>query len=206
METRTVEVSLAKAKEWYKSKNTALKEVALQAFTEQELKAVSFKDITTLEQACKALNMSFTKVRDNFKTIEAVSKHSAYVYLLDIIRRALNGDEDMKLTKGDVYYPWVRFYPENSLPTQSKLDTEGWKLAERFTNDGKAYRLVGGDYNFYFGNGVGYFNGGFGYVHANAGLLGCKSREIAKHMSYHFAKYIFQAVYAQHNFVDWTEL
>ena len=37
MEKRKVEVSLAKAREWYKSGNKALKEVALHAFTEEEL-------------------------------------------------------------------------------------------------------------------------------------------------------------------------
>lgn len=37
MDKRTVEVSLQTAREWYKSGNKALKEVALQAFSEEEL-------------------------------------------------------------------------------------------------------------------------------------------------------------------------
>ena len=45
MEVRTIKVSLVKAKEWYRSNNSILKELALQAFTEKELKKPIFSEI-----------------------------------------------------------------------------------------------------------------------------------------------------------------
>ena len=45
METRNIKVSLFKAKEWYISNNPTLKELALQAFTERELKKPIFSEI-----------------------------------------------------------------------------------------------------------------------------------------------------------------
>ena len=44
METRNVTLTLDKAKEFYNSGNDALREVALQAFTENELKEVHCSD------------------------------------------------------------------------------------------------------------------------------------------------------------------
>lgn len=48
MEVRTIKVSLDKAKEWYKSNNSSLKEVALQAFTKEELEPIDLKEIIQL--------------------------------------------------------------------------------------------------------------------------------------------------------------
>lgn len=45
MEERYVTVSFEKAKEWYNSDNKSLREVALQAFTKEELEQVSIKKI-----------------------------------------------------------------------------------------------------------------------------------------------------------------
>lgn len=45
MEDRVIRISLAKAKEWYYSNNSALKELALQVFTEKELKVPTYEEI-----------------------------------------------------------------------------------------------------------------------------------------------------------------
>ena len=45
MEERHVTISFEKAKEWYNSNNSSLKEIALQAFTKEELEQVSIKEI-----------------------------------------------------------------------------------------------------------------------------------------------------------------
>ena len=45
MEDRVIRVSLVKAKEWYRSNNSILRELALQAFTEKELKKPIFSEI-----------------------------------------------------------------------------------------------------------------------------------------------------------------
>lgn len=57
METRNVTLTLDKAKEFYNSGNDALREVALQAFTENELKEVHYTDIKTFEDACYAQHL-----------------------------------------------------------------------------------------------------------------------------------------------------
>ena len=47
---------------------------------------------------------------------------------------------------------------------------------------------------------------GVGHVNAFAGLLCCKSEEIARHMSRYFMKEIFEAVYAQHiGMYEWID-
>ena len=48
MEERYVTISFEKAKEWYKSNNSSLKEVALQAFTKEELEIIDLKEIIKL--------------------------------------------------------------------------------------------------------------------------------------------------------------
>ena len=45
MEDRVIRVSLAKAKDWYRSNSSILRELALQAFTEKELKKPIFSEI-----------------------------------------------------------------------------------------------------------------------------------------------------------------
>lgn len=47
-EIRNLEVSLEKAKEWYKSDNLALQELALTAFTKEELKEFKFGDVVKI--------------------------------------------------------------------------------------------------------------------------------------------------------------
>ena len=49
METRNIAITIKKAKEWYYSSNQSLKEVALQAFSKEELEAIHFSKITCLK-------------------------------------------------------------------------------------------------------------------------------------------------------------
>jgi len=48
MEERYVTISFEKAKEWYNSNNSSLKEIALQAFTKEELEQIDLKEIIDL--------------------------------------------------------------------------------------------------------------------------------------------------------------
>ena len=56
METRSIKISLATAKAWYKGDNTVLKELALQVFTETELQ----KDtcVRSWEEFCECYDVS----------------------------------------------------------------------------------------------------------------------------------------------------
>ena len=126
-----------------------------------------------------------------FNHIDAISK-------IDIIRKALNGDWKPSLIKKDiVYYTFVRFYPANK--AKDVANSNRGKLGPSFIADGEKYTLVGGGSSYYScGVGVGGFCMGVGHVNAFAGLLCCKSEEIAQHMSRYFMKEIFEAIYAQH--------
>lgn len=206
METRNVEVSLAKAREWYKSGNKALKEVALQAYTKEELEGTDYKNITCFGDAIQALGLDSDTVMEHIDTLKNMgsgSKQLVAIFMLNIVRKALNGGETPKLTSGSVYYPWVRFLPKKDAASHARRN--GYVTKEEFINEGNRYQLVGGGYYCWAYDGVGYFIGDSGYVNAIAGLLCCKSAEIAKHMSKHFAKLIFEAVYAQYNFVEWED-
>lgn len=197
METRNVTLTLQKAKEFYNSGNAALKEVALQAFTKEELTTPNYTDIKTFEDAVKALRMDLDNVLCDISFMEAVEgnlgKHLTAIYKLDIIRKALNGaDWKPKLTEGDIYYGWVRFYKQSSNIPSDK------KIIGNFIADGQKYLLVGGfgGYGCYYG--LGYFTSGYGPSVPSFGLLCCKSKEIAQYMSEQFGKIIFDACYAHH--------
>ena len=197
METRNVTLTLQKAKEFYNSGNAALKEVALQAFTQEKLTTPKYTDIKTFKDACIALGMDMSDIEYDLSNLLCVkgriSKHLTAIYKLDIIRKALNGaDWKPKMTKGDIYYGWVRFYKKSiNIPSNEKI-------IGNFIADGQEYLLVGGfgDYGYY--GGIFNFGCGYGDSDANLGLLCCKSAEIAKYMSEQFGKIIFDACYAHH--------
>ena len=196
METRNVTLTLQKAKEFYNSGNAALKEVALQAFTKEELTAPKYTDIKTFEDACQALglNMDFVNFAIcNMENIEGgFGKHLTAIYKLDIIRKALNGaDWKPKMAKGDIYYGWVRLYKNSEdIPSDKKVIRE-------FAADGEKYLLVGGLKTSKCCNGLGSMYE-YGVSDTHLGLLCCKSAEIAQYMSEQFGKIIFEACYAHH--------
>lgn len=199
METRNVTLTLEKAKEFYNSGNAALKEVALQAFTQEELTTPEYTDIKTFKDAVKALGMDPDDVFCDISHMEAIEgklgKHLTAIYKLDIIRKALNGaDWKPKIAEGNIYYGWVRFYEESRNVPFNK------KIIGSFYADGKKYLLVGGFGDYMSYNGLGNFYSGDEYSSssANLGLLCCKSAEIAQYMSEQFGKIIFDACYAQH--------
>lgn len=196
METRNVTLTLQKAKEFYNSGNAALKEVALQAFTQEELTTPNYTEIRTFKDACKALGMDRSKVESDLTYLEgSLGKHLTAIYKLDIIRKALNGaDWKPKMAEGDIYYGWVRCYKESSDVPSDK------KIIGNFIADGQKYLLVGGFWDYGSSAGLGSFYSGFvsGYSNALLGLLCCKSAEIAQYMSEQFGKIVFDACYAHH--------
>ena len=201
METRNISLTIEKAKEFYNSGNASLKEVALLAFTKEELTIPEWQNIKTFEDACKYLGLNTDFVNFalcNMENIEGgFGKHLTAIYKMDIIRKALNGDWKPSLVKGKVFYPFVRFYPANK--AKDVANSNGWNLGPSFIFDGKKYTMVGGGCRCWSACGVGNFVGGHGIISANAGILACKSTEIAWHMSRYFMKEIFEAVYAPYN-------
>lgn len=198
MESRNISLTLEKAKEWYNSNSAELKEVALQAYTEEELKTPKFTDIKSFEDAARALGIRYTNLELVLKDYsdKSIFEHVKAVTRLDIIRKALNKDWKPSLVKDIVYYPYVRLYPADK--AREAVRSKGWSLGSSFYVEGEKYTLVGGDcYSCYYG-GMAVFGYRYGSVQPHMGLLGCKSREIAEHMSRYFSKEIFEAVYAHH--------
>ena len=200
METRNVTLTLQKAKEFYNSGNAALKEVALQAFTQEELTTPKYTDIKTFEDACAAIGLPMYKANAYIKAIllkdeVGMGEHLTAIYKLDIIRKALNGANwKPKMAEGDIYYGWVRFYKKLSNVPSDK------KIIGNFIADGQKHLLVGGFWGCGCYDGLGAFSSrcGCGASEAPLGLLCCKSAEIAKYMSKQFGKIIFDACYAHH--------
>lgn len=201
MESRNIALTLEKAREWYNSGSSDLKEVALQAYTEQELTTPKFTDIKNFWDAVNALNLDKGNIKFDLNILEGLesnlSKHLAAVYKLDIIRKALNGDWNPKIAMDSICYPHITFYPSGSEARGAAI-MNGWKIGKTFIADREEYTLICGDYCHPCGSGMSRFCVGFGDITFDEGLLCCKSKEIAEHMSLYFAKEIFEACYAQH--------
>ena len=197
MESRNIPLTLEKAKEWYNSGSADLREVALQAYTEDELKNMHFSDIKSFKDVLKALNMNRIKVENELNRLDDMpnGEHLQAIYKLDLIRKALNPNWKPELNSGTIYYPWVRWYPANK--AREAANSNGWLMDKTFKADGEKYTLVGGCCSVCDG-GLGYFGCGYGIASVHLGLLCCETKEIAIHMSKYFSKEIFEACYAQH--------
>lgn len=202
MESRNISITLKKAREWYNSGSADLREAALQAYTKDELEIPEWQNIKTFEDACKALHLDMNYVNSDIESFLETNyisgSHLIAIYRLGIICKALNKGWKPSLVEGKVYWPYVRFYPAGQKAREAVSENKEWKLGESFIADGKKYTLVGGDYACYSYAGLAYFNFGYGGVLPDLGLLGCKSREIAEHISRYFIKEIFEAVYSQY--------
>ena len=75
---RKITITLEKAREWYNSGIEPLCELALSTYTEIELKA-NFRDIKTLKDACKSLDIDYNFIINNANSIAAFSRASAAV-------------------------------------------------------------------------------------------------------------------------------
>ena len=199
MDTRNVAVTLEKAREWYNSGNATLKEVALQAFKEEELKP-SFKDIKTFHDACNALGINYESAFYMAENIAKYSRASAAMFKLNIIRKALNLGQDLHLTKDPkdsyIYYPYNPFIHHNSTFYKSEINSGNMIIIGKIKSEGTMYYVLGGCA--YYGGfaGLGGFDSHYGVGTAAAfGFLGCASEEIAQHLSKHFGMLITIAKY-----------
>lgn len=201
METRNVNVTLEKAMEWYK-KGGDLKEVALQAFTEDELKGANFKCITTMADVLCALNIDNGEFTHALKHLEKHSKASAAAYKLNLIRRALNLGQKMDFKKGTIWYPYTLAVLHNNSYCKDSWEVEVAKV--RIGCD--IFTLLGGRATYGAGAGLGYFDSfnGVAGSYAAVGFLGCATKEIAQHMGKYFGKEIFEAKYGDAVDFEWV--
>lgn len=185
METRNITVTLEKAREWYNSGDATLKEVALQAFNENEL-AYNFKNIKTFKNACDTLNYHFNDANNTSRYIATFSRVSAAIFKLNIIRKALNLGQDLHLTKDPkdsyIYYPYNPFIIKGSTYYQSDIDSGKKEVIGEIKFKGEEYYVLSGYVD-------------VGCADASIGFLGCANREIARHFGKYFGMLITEAKY-----------
>ena len=205
METRNVTITLKKAKEWYNSGNTSLKEIALQAFSKEELNPFGFTKIKTFRDALNALDYNgydMQKIMEETENISYYSRVSAAMIKLNIIRKALNLGQDLHLTKDPkhsyIYYPENSFVAESSICYKKRLNSGKIEIIGKVKNEGTLYNVLGGSTiasvcSIGLGN---YFTfDGVGSAYTNVGFLGCASKEIAQHFGKYFGMLITEAKY-----------
>lgn len=201
MEERNITVTLDKAREWYNSGNESLKEIALQAFSENELK-FNFRSIKSLKDACKALDLKYSDVVFTSSAVEKFSQASAALFKLSFIRKALNLGQDLHLTENPdssyIHYPNVVFVPEDSTFFSREIKSGKMEIIGKIKSDGKIYNVLGGDAIDNSFNGLGQFciTEGVGYTGADGGFFGCATKYIAKHFGKYFGMLITEAKYA----------
>lgn len=194
---RNVKISLEKAREWYNSGNESLREVALQAFKENELIVNPWEKIKTFEDACREFIYNGINPGDSDLIEDPYLRN---IYKLQIIRRALNGvDWEPKLNTGAIYYPWLRYYPKDSKYNSWWIPIANFKVKD----DDKTYTLVVGDC-YYCNGGLGDLGNAYGEIDTCRMLLGCKSKEIARYFSKTFGKLIFAVSYGFYNNYEWV--
>ena len=201
MEKRNITVTLNKAKEWFNSGNATLKEIALQAFDKDEL-TYNFKNITTFKKACEALGLNYDDMFYITKNIAIISKASAAMLKLNIIRKALNLGKDLHLTKDSensyIYYPYNPFVTKSSTYYKSEINSGKMKVIGKIKSEGEEYNVLGGHAYLDGGSaGLGNFRSNYGVGAANAafGFLGCATKEIAEHFGKYFGMLIPEAKY-----------
>lgn len=200
MEERKITITLEKAREWYNSNNVSLKEIALQAFNEEEL-IYNFKDIKTLDNACEALGLDYSIISIVVKDVATFSKASAAMFKLNIIRKALNLGQDLHLTKDPedsyIYYPYNPFVTKSSTYYKSDIDSGKMEVIGKIKSKGEEYNVLGGRTNNGDSAGLGYFYSdcGVGDAVAPVGFLGCANEEIAQHLGKYFGMLITEAKY-----------
>ena len=193
-------ISVQQARIMYNSGNATLKEIALQAFDKDEL-TYNFKNITTFKKACEALGLNYNAIFHITKSIATISKASAAMFKLNIIREALNFGQDLHLTKDPensyIYYPHNPFVTKSSTCYKSDINSGIMEVIGKIKSEGEEYNVLGGGANTAGAAGLGYFASysGVGDALAIIGFLGCANKEIAKHFGKYFGMLITEAKY-----------
>ena len=202
METhKKIDVSLDEARKLYNSDNETMIKLALRAFPEKDLKVKHFSEITTFEDAVRTIGMNLNWALRMVKELETASKASAAIFKLNIIREALNLDQDLHFTKNPegsyIYYPYNPFVTKSSTYYESEINSGEMEIIGTIKCEGKEYNVLGGYASSDGLAGFGNFDSrnGVGYAIAYVGFLGCANKEIAKHLGKYFGMLITEAKY-----------
>lgn len=199
---RNVSITLEKAQEWYNSGNESLKEIALQAFNESELK-FDFRNIKSLSDACSVLGLNYSEILSESCYMKTISKASAAMFNLNIIKKALNLGQELSFTKNPkgsyIYYPLNPIIRRDSTCYSAEIKAGKMKIVGKFKVEGEIYLILGDSAmtSLTYFSGLSAFNSknGSGLTFPNIGFLGCASIEIAEHFSRYFGTLITEAKY-----------
>ena len=129
--------------EWYNS-NIILRDVALKAFTIEELES-SFRDIKTFADACHVLDISFDANSRIADIIASTSKASAAMFKLNIISKAINLGQNLNFAKrSNLYYPCISLVSEVSFCLRKKLNSNEMQHIGIVESEGKEYHVISG--------------------------------------------------------------
>lgn len=196
MKESNVRISIDDAIEMYHSGNEKFKKIALDAFGEIELN-YNFRLVKTLEDACNALDLDYKCVVKEAYSIANFSKSSAAMFKLNIVKKALNLNQDLHFTKGPKrpYYPINPIVSEGSTYYKEELNSGEMEIIGKIKVEGEEYNILGGKTSTieYFGLGNFFCYGNVGKADANFAFLGCASKEIAKHFGKYFGMLITEA-------------
>ena len=195
---KTLDISIDMAREWYNSGNETLRKLALECYSVDELKVVSFEEIKTFEDAVNELGKDIEHVNFIVNVLKHQSKASAAMYKLNIVRKALNLGQDLHLTKDPedsyIYHPYNPFAAKDSADFRNKHKFSKLEIIGKIKIKKEEHYVLGGGSNIGGYTVLGdwdYYNG-IGYVTAAIGL-GCASEEIAQHLSRYFGMLITEA-------------
>lgn len=200
MENKKLSLSIEEARHLYNSNDEVMKDIALRAYSEDEL-SFDFSDIKTFEDACRVLGLNYKKCLFKADAIANDSKAAAAMYKLNIVRKALNVGQDLHLTKGPensrIYYSYNPFVTKSSTYYKSEINSGRMEVIGKIKSEGEEYNVLGGtaDDGAYTGLGCFYSNNGVGYAVTSTGFLGCANKEIAQHLGKYFGMLITEAKY-----------
>lgn len=121
-ESRSLDVSLGKAVQWFMGDNKELRDIALELYPEEELRKFRLETIKTFDDALNLYvrerntdkdgkidyDMVSVEKREILYTINEISRWSsstAMKFKLDIVLKVLNQFSDMSQKRDNVYYP-----------------------------------------------------------------------------------------------------
>lgn len=198
---RTIPLSLREAKQWYKSDNDTLKKLALRVFTEEEL-VDSFVNIKSFKDACKVMNLNYNDMIKIITDISVISKASAAMFKLNIIKEALNFGKDLHLIKdpkdSHIYAPFNPIMTTDSSYYKKELKANKIEIIGAIKYEGISYKVLSGsstDYSNTTGLGCFISDTRIGITEGNFAFLGCATKEIAEHFNKYFGMLIIEAKY-----------
>ena len=195
-----VNLTLDEAKKLYDSDNKILKDLALKVFSEDELNKSTYSEIKTFEDAVNVLNLDIDDVYMTINRLEKISKASAAMFKLNIIKNALNLNYELHLTRGQkrsyIYCPYNPFITKSSTYYNDKINSGEMEIIGKFKNKSEEYYvLYGGSTEYDAGLGFYYPCTGIGHADVDLSIIGCATEEIANHFGKYFGMLITEVKY-----------